>query len=68
MYQDHLGELAEAKRLKRQEDIEKRMQFRLERIREAEERGEEYQEDPRYWVDVNGVRRRRVKKWFGIWE
>ncbi|KAF2274565.1 uncharacterized protein EI97DRAFT_495314 [Westerdykella ornata] len=68
MYQEHLSEQAEAKRLKREDDIEKRMQFRLQRIREAEERGEEYLEDPRYWVDAYGVRRRRVKKWFGIWE
>jgi hypothetical protein len=40
----------------------------VERKREAEERGEEYVEDPRYYVGEDGIRRRRVKKWFGIWE
>jgi hypothetical protein len=34
----------------------------------AEEKGEEYVEDPRYYVGEDGVRRRRVKRWFGIWE
>lgn len=55
-------------RLKKAEDVEKRKQYRLERQREAEEKGEEYVEDPRYYVGEDGVRRRRVKRWFGIWE
>ncbi|KAH8628638.1 hypothetical protein IG631_15895 [Alternaria alternata] len=55
-------------RLQKAEEVEKRKQFRLERKREAEERGEEYVEDPRYYVGEDGIRRRRVKKWFGIWE
>jgi hypothetical protein len=55
-------------RLKKFEEVEKRKQYRLERQREAEERGEEYIEDPRYYVGEDGVRRRRVKRWFGIWE
>ncbi|PVI08428.1 hypothetical protein DM02DRAFT_510131 [Periconia macrospinosa] len=64
----HQSQVTAEKRLKKQEEVEKRKQYRLERIREAEERGEEYQEDPRYYVDEDGVRRRRVKRWFGIWE
>jgi hypothetical protein len=56
------------RRLRKAEDVEKRKQYRLERIREAEARGEEYVEDPRYWIGEDGVRRRRVKRWFGIWE
>ncbi|KAF2651936.1 hypothetical protein K491DRAFT_605987 [Lophiostoma macrostomum CBS 122681] len=55
-------------RMKKQEDTEKRKLYRLQRIQEAEERGEEYVEDPRYYVGEDGVRRRRVKRWFGIWE
>lgn len=61
-------EVAQQRRLKKAEDIEKRKQYRQERIAEAEEKGEEYQEDPRYYVGEDGVRRRRVKRWFGIWE
>jgi hypothetical protein len=68
MHMAHTSQIAEQQRLKKMEDVEKRKQFRLERIREAEARGEEYVEDPRYYVDENGVRRRRVKRWFGIWE
>jgi hypothetical protein len=59
---------AQDKRLKKMEDTEKRKEYRLQRIREAEEKGEEYIEDPRYYVGEDGVRRRRVKRWFGIWE
>ena len=55
-------------RLKKAEEVEKRKQYRLERMREAELKGEEYVEDPRYYVGEDGVRRRRVKRWFGIWE
>jgi hypothetical protein len=68
MHVEHQGQILEAKRLKNYEDIEKRKQFRLARVREAEERGEEYVDDPRYYVDSEGVRRRRVKRWLGIWE
>ncbi|KAF2746423.1 hypothetical protein M011DRAFT_468517 [Sporormia fimetaria CBS 119925] len=57
-----------AMQAKKMEDMEKRKKFRLDRIREAKERGEELEEDPRYYVDEEGVRRRRVKRWFGIWE
>jgi hypothetical protein len=56
------------KRLKQAEDADKRKQFRAARKKAAEERGEEWVEDPRYYYDSNGVRRRRVRKWFGIWE
>ncbi|KAF2869994.1 hypothetical protein BDV95DRAFT_678170 [Massariosphaeria phaeospora] len=68
MHVMHTSQLTAERRLKKQEDVEKRKQFRLARVREAEERGEEYQDDPRYYVDETGVRRRRVKKWLGIWE
>jgi hypothetical protein len=68
MHVAQTSQVAEQQRLKKAEDIEKRRQFRLERIREAEEKGEEYIEDPRYYVGEDGVRRRRVKRWFGIWE
>ncbi|KAF2264483.1 hypothetical protein CC78DRAFT_568199 [Lojkania enalia] len=62
------NEVYSQQRLRKYEDVQKRKQYRLERIREAEERGEEYQEDPRFYIDEEGVRRRRVKRWFGIWE
>ncbi|KAF2018677.1 hypothetical protein BU24DRAFT_418203 [Aaosphaeria arxii CBS 175.79] len=68
MHVAHESEIAKQKRLKKAEEVEKRKQYRLERIREAEERGEEYQEDPRYYVGEDGIRRRKVKRWFGIWE
>jgi hypothetical protein len=68
MHMEHQGQIVEAIQLKKYEDVEKRKQFRLARIREAEERGEEYVDDPRYYVDEQGVRRRRVKRWLGIWE
>ena len=68
MHMEHTSQLYSEQRLKKAEDIEKRKQYRLERQREAEERGEEYVEDPRYYVGEDGVRRRRVKRWFGIWE
>ena len=68
MHMEHTSEVATQRRLKKMEETEKRKQFRLDRIKEAEERGEEYREDPRYFVDEDGVRRRRVKRWFGIWE
>ncbi|KAF2197495.1 hypothetical protein GQ43DRAFT_444216 [Delitschia confertaspora ATCC 74209] len=55
-------------RLKKAEDAEKRRQFREAKKRAAEENGEEWVEDPRYYIGADGVRRRRVKKWFGIWE
>lgn len=71
VYQMHMAQQSQVyaeQRLKKQEEIEKRKQYRLERIREAEERGEEYVEDPRYYIGEDGIRRRRVKRWFGIWE
>ncbi|KAF1974962.1 hypothetical protein BU23DRAFT_530682 [Bimuria novae-zelandiae CBS 107.79] len=68
MHIAHQTALVQEKRLKKEEEIEKRKQYRLERIREAEERGEEYIEDPRYYIGEDGIRRRRVKRWFGIWE
>ncbi|KAF1956227.1 hypothetical protein CC80DRAFT_445955 [Byssothecium circinans] len=71
VYQMHIAQQSQEaaeKRLRKQEDVEKRKQYRLERIREAEERGEEYVEDPRYYIGEDGIRRRRVKRWFGIWE
>ncbi|KAF2691068.1 hypothetical protein K458DRAFT_287385 [Lentithecium fluviatile CBS 122367] len=68
MHSNHLAGVYTEQRLKKAEDVEKRKQYRLERIREAEERGEEYVEDPRYYIGEDGVRRRRVKRWFGIWE
>ena len=61
-------QLVVAMRLKKEEEVEKRRQYRAARIREAEERGEEYIEDPRYYIGEDGIRRRRVKRWFGIWE
>lgn len=71
VYRMHVAQqtaLAQQQRLKKAEDVEKRKQYRLERIKDAEEKGQEYQEDPRYYVGEDGVRRRRVKRWFGIWE
>lgn len=68
MHMEDQSRIAEAVQLRKYEDVEKRKQFRLARIREAEERGEEYVDDPRYYVDEMGVRRRRVKRWLGIWE
>lgn len=68
MHMEQLSQVYTAQRLRKVEEVEKRKQYRLERQREAEERGEEYVEDPRYYVGEDGVRRRRVKKWFGIWE
>ena len=71
VYKMHMAQTSQQysmQRLKKAEEIEKRKQYRLERKREAEERGEEYVEDPRYYIGEDGVRRRRVKRWFGIWE
>ncbi|KAL1654575.1 hypothetical protein SLS61_002764 [Didymella pomorum] len=68
MHMAHTSQVYSEQRLKKAEDIEKRKQYRLERQRMAEEKGEEYVEDPRYYVGEDGVRRRRVKRWFGIWE
>jgi hypothetical protein len=68
MHMEYTSQQYTQQRLKKAEDIEKRKQYRLERQREAEERGEEYVEDPRYYVGEDGVRRRRVKRWLGIWE
>lgn len=68
MHIAHTTAEAQDRRLKKMEDTEKRKEYRLQRIREAEEKGEEYVEDPRYYVGEDGVRRRRVKRWFGIWE
>jgi hypothetical protein len=68
MHVAHTSEIAQQQRLRKAEEVEKRKQYRLERIKEADERGEEYQEDPRYYVGEDGVRRRKVKRWFGIWE
>jgi hypothetical protein len=65
---EQTSQLYTQQRLKKAEDVEKRRQYRLERQREAEEKGEEYVEDPRYYVGEDGVRRRRVRRWFGIWE
>ncbi len=65
---NHVSEETYYKRLRKREDIERRKEFRFEREREAEERGEEFVYDSRYWVGEDGVRRRRVKRWFGIWE
>jgi hypothetical protein len=61
-------ELYQQQRLKKAEEVEKRKQYRLERLKEAEAKGDEYVEDSRYYVGEDGVRRRRVKRWFGIWE
>ena len=71
VYKMHIAQttqVAQEQRLKKMEETEKRKQYRLARMREAEERGEEYVEDPRYYVGEDGIRRRRVKRWFGIWE
>ena len=71
VYKMHMAQTSaqySEQRLKKAEDIEKRKQYRLERQRMAEEKGEEYVEDPRYYIGEDGVRRRRVKRWFGIWE
>lgn len=71
VYQMHMAQQSEEaseRRLKKFADVEKRRQFRLQLIKDAEERGEVYEEDPRYYVDETGTRRRRVKRWFGIWE
>ncbi|KAJ4987962.1 hypothetical protein SVAN01_06537 [Stagonosporopsis vannaccii] len=68
MHMAHTSQVYSEQRLKKAEDIEKRKQYRLERQRMAEEKGEEYVEDPRYYIGEDGVRRRRVKRWFGIWE
>lgn len=68
MHIEHTSQEYQQQRLKKAEEIEKRKQYRLERQRKAEERGEEYVEDPRYYIGEDGIRRRRVKRWFGIWE
>ncbi|KAF2189451.1 hypothetical protein K469DRAFT_561913 [Zopfia rhizophila CBS 207.26] len=68
MHVEYMSQQTYQRRMKKIEDAEKRKQFREERIREAEEKGEEYVEDPRYYIGPDGVRRRRVKRWFGIWE
>ena len=68
MHIAHTSQQYQQQRLKKAEEVEKRKQYRLERQREAEERGEEYVEDPRYYIGEDGIRRRRVKRWFGIWE
>jgi hypothetical protein len=69
LHMEHTGKLADERRMKRFEDTERRRRFWLDRVREAEEKGEEFViDDPRYYIDEEGVRRRRVKKWLGIWE
>ena len=68
MHMEQTSQQYSEQRLKKAEDVEKRKQYRLERQRMAEEAGQEYHEDPRYYVGEDGVRRRRVKRWFGIWE
>jgi hypothetical protein len=68
MHYEQTSQQYTQQRLKKAEDIEKRKQYRQERQREAEERGEEWVEDTRYYVGEDGIRRRRVKRWFGIWE
>jgi len=68
MHMMQTTELYQQQRLKKAEEVEKRKIYRLERKREAEERGEEYVEDPRYYIGEDGIRRRRVKRWLGIWE
>jgi hypothetical protein len=71
VYKMHVAQQSQMfteQRMRKADDVEKRRQYRLERIREAEERGEEYVEDPRFYVGEDGIRRRRVKRWFGIWE
>jgi hypothetical protein len=61
-------QLTVQKMLKAEEDAEKRKMYRAAKKRAAEERGEEWVDDPRYIIGEDGKRRRRVKKWFGIWE
>lgn len=68
MHMEQTSQMYAQQRLKKAEEVEKRKQYRLDRQREAEEKGEEYIEDPRYYIGEDGVRRRRVKRWFGIWE
>ncbi|KAH8727571.1 hypothetical protein GQ44DRAFT_748315 [Phaeosphaeriaceae sp. PMI808] len=68
MHVEQKTQLYTEQRLRKAEEVEKRKLYRLERQREAEARGEEYVEDPRYYIGEDGVRRRRVKRWFGIWE
>jgi hypothetical protein len=68
MHMEQTSQVYMQQRLRKGEEVEKRRQYRLERQREAEERGEEYVEDPRYYVGEDGIRRRRVKRWFGLWE
>jgi hypothetical protein len=68
MHMEHTSQQYSEQRLKKAEEVEKRKQYRLARQQEAEAKGEEYVEDPRYYVGEDGVRRRRVKRWFGIWE
>lgn len=68
MHMEQTSQVYSEQRLRKAEEVEKRKQYRLERQREAELRGEEYVEDPRYYVGEDGVRRRRVKRWLGIWE
>lgn len=68
MHVEQKTQLYTEQRLKKAEEVEKRKLYRLERQKEAEARGEEYVEDPRYYIGEDGIRRRRVKRWFGIWE
>lgn len=68
MHMEQTSQQYSEQRLKKAEEIEKRKQYRLARQQEAELKGEEYVEDPRYYVGEDGVRRRRVRRWFGIWE
>ncbi|ORY13709.1 hypothetical protein BCR34DRAFT_561570 [Clohesyomyces aquaticus] len=68
MHVAHTSQLAYDKRMKKTEDAEKRRQYRLARMAEAAERGEDYNDDPRYYIGEDGIRRRRVKRWLGIWE
>ncbi|KAF1938342.1 hypothetical protein EJ02DRAFT_383934 [Clathrospora elynae] len=68
MHMEQTSQMYQQQRLKKAEEVEKRKIYRAERQREAEERGEEYVEDARYYVGEDGVRRRRVRRWFGIWE
>lgn len=59
MHMEQTSQQYSQQRLRKAEDVEKRKQYRAERIRMAEEKGEEYVEDPRYFVAEDGVRRRR---------
>lgn len=68
MHMEQTSQQYSEQRIKKAEEVEKRKQYRLERQRMAEEKGEEYVEDPRYYIGEDGIRRRRVKRWFGIWE